>query len=62
VDTTGGCFRAQFTPDLPVSALSALVFFAQYLAATGAFEALVADTPLCYESNRAHAPRDVLGT
>jgi hypothetical protein len=40
----------------------ALVFFAQYLAATGAFDALVADPPLCYGSNRAHSPRDVLGT
>jgi hypothetical protein len=62
VDTPGGRFRAQFTPDLPVSSLGALVFFAQYLAATGAFDALVADTPLGYASNRAHAPRDVLGT
>ena len=57
VDTPGWRFRAQFTPDLPVSALGALVFFAQYLAATGAFDALIADTPLCYASNRAHSPR-----
>lgn len=62
VDTPGGRFRAQFTPDLPVSSLGALVFFAQFLAATGAFDRLVADTPLCYGSNRAHAPHDVLGT
>ena len=62
VDTPGGRFRAQFTPDLPVSALGALVFFAQHLAATGAFDALIADTPPCYASNRAHSPRDVLGT
>lgn len=62
VDTPGGRFRAQFAPDLPVSSLGALVFFAQFLAATGAFDALVADTPLGYGSNRAHAPRDVLGT
>jgi hypothetical protein len=62
VDTPGGRFRAQFTPELPVSSLGALVFFAQYLATTGAFDALIADTPLRYESNRAHAPRDVLGT
>lgn len=62
VDTPGGRFRAQFTPDLPVSSLGALVFFAQFLATTGAFDSLVADTPLCYGSNRAHSPRDVLGT
>ena len=62
VDTPGGRFRAQFAPELPGSAMGALVFFAQFLAATGAFDALVADTPLCYESNRAHPPRDVLGT
>ncbi|HEY9247707.1 MAG: transposase [Verrucomicrobiota bacterium] len=47
---------------MPVSALGALVFFTQYLAATGAFDALIADTPLRYASNRAHTPRDVLGT
>ena len=62
VDTPGGRFQAQFVPDLPVSSLGALVFFAQFLATSGGFEALVADTPLSYESNRAHAPRDVLGT
>jgi hypothetical protein len=62
VDTPGGRFRAQFTPELPVSPLGALVFFTQYLCATGGFEALVADTPLCYSSNRAHRPRDVIGT
>lgn len=62
VDTPGGRFRAQFAPDLPVSSLGALVFFAQFLAASGSFDALVADTPLCYHSNRAHRPRDVLGT
>ncbi|MFA6287286.1 MAG: transposase [Opitutaceae bacterium] len=62
MDTPGGRFRAQFDPGLPVSSLGALVFFAQYLAATGAFDALIADTPLCYASNRAHSPRDVLGT
>jgi len=62
VDTPGGRFRAQFTPDLPVSSLGALVFFAQFLATTGAFDELICETPLRYESNRAHAPRDVLGT
>lgn len=62
VDTPGGRFRAQFTPDLPVSSLGALVFFAQYLATTGGFDSLIADTPLGYGSNRAHSPRDVLGT
>ena len=62
VDTPGGRFRAQFAPELPVSPLGALVFFTQYLCATGGFEALVADTPLCYSSNRAHRPRDVIGT
>lgn len=62
VDAPGGRFRARFTPDLPVSPLAAPVFFAQFLAASGVFDALVSDTPLCYASNRAHAPRDVLGT
>jgi hypothetical protein len=62
VDTPRGRFRAQFTPDLPVSSLGALVFFAQFLATTKAFDSLVADTPLGYASDRAHSPRDVLGT
>ena len=62
VDTPGGRFRAQFTPDLPVSSIGALVFFAQFLATTGAFDAWIQDAPLSYGSNRAHAPRDVLGT
>ncbi len=62
VDTPGGRFRAQFAPELPVSSLGALVFFTQYLCATGGFEALIADTPLGYSSNRAHRPRDVIGT
>jgi hypothetical protein len=62
VDTPGGRFRAQFSSDLPISSSGALVFFAQFLAATGAFDALVADAPLSYASNRAHQPRDILGT
>lgn len=62
LDTPGGRFRAQFTPELPVSSLGALVFFAQYLAATGSFDALITDTPLSYLSNRAHSLRDILGT
>ncbi len=45
-----------------MSSLGAPVFFAQFLAASCSFAALVADTPLGYKSNRAHQPRDVSGT
>lgn len=62
VDTPGGRFRAQFSSDLPISSSGTLVFFTQFLATTGAFEAFVADAPLSYASKRAHSPRDILGT
>jgi hypothetical protein len=62
VDTPGGRFRADFSPALPVSTMGALVFFAQFLQGTGAFDALIADAPLAYEGNRAHGAREALGT
>jgi hypothetical protein len=62
IDTLGGRYRAVFDDKTPVSALGPLVFFAQFLRASGRFEALCADAPLEYRSPNAPAPRDVIGT
>ncbi len=62
IDTPGGRFRSEFVSDLPISPSGALVYFAQFLKATGLFEALVSDVPLSYTSNHAHEPRDIIGT
>ena len=42
--------------------LGHLAFFAEYLKASGRFDALVADSPLYYTSPNAPRKRDVLGT
>ena len=62
IDTPGGRYRAQFDERTPVSSLGPLVFFAQFLQASGRFDALCADTPLAYRSANAPEPRDVVGT
>lgn len=62
VDTPGGRFRASFDDRMPVSSLASLVFFAQFLHASGRFEALCKDLPLSYTSPNAPVPRDVVGT
>ena len=62
IDTPGGRYRASFDDRTPVSALGPLVFFAQYLQASGQFEALCRNAPLVYRSPNAPAARDVVGT
>lgn len=62
LDTPGGRFRAQFDDQTPVSALGPLVFFAQFLKASGRFESLCADQPLNYRGANAPSARDVIGT
>jgi len=62
MDTPGGRYRAIFDDETPVSALGPLVFFAQFLRASGQFEALCADAPMEYRSPNAPAARDVIGT
>jgi Transposase DDE domain group 1 len=62
MDTPGGRFRAQFDDQTPVSPLGPLVFFAQFLQASGRFEALCADQPLDYRGPNAPSARDVIGT
>ena len=53
IDTPGGRYRASFDERTPVSPLGPLVFFAQFLQASGRFEALCQDAPLAYRSPNA---------
>ena len=62
IDTPGGRYRAIFDDCTPVSPLGPLVFFAQFLQASGRFDALCQDAPLEYRSPNAPAGRDVVGT
>src|ERR1700681_853345 len=62
IDTPGGRYRASFDDRTPVSPLGPLVFFAQFLQASGRFEALCQDAPLEYRSPNAPAVCDVVGT
>ena len=62
IDTPGGRYRAQFDDRTPVSSLGPLILFAQFLEASGRFDALCQDAPLVYRSANAPEPRDVVGT
>jgi hypothetical protein len=62
LDTPGGRYRACFDERVPMSPLGPLVFFAQFLQASGRFEALMRDAPLEYRSPNAPSARDVVGT
>ena len=62
LDTPGGRYRACFDERTPVSLLGPLVFFAQFLQASGRFEALLWDAPLEYRSPNAPRAREVVGT
>lgn len=59
---SGGVFHVRFDPEMQVSALGGMVFFAQFLKLNCLFDGWIADAPLSYASNRAHDVRDVLGT
>lgn len=62
VDTFAGPIHVEWDPDAAVTPLGHLAFFAEYLKASGRFDALVADCPLHYSSPNAPAKRDVIGT
>ena len=62
VDTPGGRFRVDYDEQLPISPVGPLVFFAQFLEASGHFEALCAKAPLSYTSPNAPDKRAVLAT
>jgi hypothetical protein len=62
VDTPGGRMHVKWDEGAAATPNGQLVFFAEFLAATGVFEQWVQDCPLGYSSNNAPDKRDVLGT
>jgi Transposase DDE domain group 1 len=62
VDTLGGRMHVRWDEGASATPHGQLVFFAEFLAATGVFERWVASCPLAYRSGNAPDKRDVLGT
>ena len=62
VDTLGGRMHLRWNAGAAATPHGQLVFFAEFLAATGVFERWVSTCPLAYSSGNAPAKRDVLGT
>ena len=62
VDTVGRRFQVEWDPLAPVTPMGQLVFFCQFLAASGLYAQWLAQCPLRYTSSNAPAVRDVLGT
>lgn len=62
VDTVGRRFQVEWDPLAPVPPLGQLVFFFQFLAASGLYSKWIASCPLRYASPNAPAVGDVLGT
>lgn len=62
VDTLGGRMHVRWDEQAAATPNGQLVFFAEFLAATGVFERWVSTCPLSYRSGNAPHKRDVLGT
>jgi hypothetical protein len=62
VHTPGGVFSVRWDERGRATALGQLAFFAEYLQATGLFEAWLKSCPLSYTSPNAPEVVDVLGT
>ena len=62
VDTLGGRMHVRWDEQAAATPHGQLVFFAEFLAATGVFERWVSSCPLEYRSGNAPDKRDVLGT
>jgi len=62
VDTLGGRMLVRWDEGAQATPNGQLVFFTEFLAATGVFENWVEQCPLTYSSPNAPAKRDVLGT
>jgi len=62
VDTLGGRMHVRWDEGAAATPHGQLVFFAEFLAATGVFERWVSACPLAYRSGNAPDKRDVLGT
>jgi hypothetical protein len=62
VDTLGGRMHVRWDEAAAATPNGQLVFFAEFLAATGVFDRWVSSCPLSYRSGNAPDKRDVLGT
>jgi len=62
VDTLGGRMHVRWDETAQATPNGQLVFFAEFLAATGVFDRWVEECPLSYISGNAPTKRDVLGT
>ena len=62
VDTVGRRFQVEWDALAPVTPMGQLVFFCQFLAASGLYSRWLGQCPLRYTSSNAPAVRDVLGT
>ena len=62
VDTLGGRMHVRWDEGAAATPHGQLVYFAEFLAATGVFERWVSACPLTYRSGNAPDKRDVLGT
>ncbi|MBC7395276.1 MAG: transposase, partial [Variovorax sp.] len=62
VDTLGGRMRVGWDAGAAATPHGQLVFFAEFLAATGVFDRRVSRCPLAYTNGNAPDKRDVLGT
>ncbi|MCW5612086.1 MAG: hypothetical protein KIS83_15655 [Rubrivivax sp.] len=62
MDTLGGRMHVRWDEGAAATPHGQLVFFAEFLAATGVFERWVSECPLSYRSGNAPDKRDVLGT
>jgi len=54
--------EVEWDNDAQVTTSGSLVYFSKFLSTGGCFNALCANAPLHYDSNNAHAVRDILGT
>ena len=61
-DSLGGRIQIRWDESCEATPHGQIVFFAEFLATTGIFDAWVASCPLEYTSHNAPAKRDVLGT
>lgn len=62
VDTLGGRVHVEWDQQAPMTPLGQLVFFAQFLKASGLFSRYCEEAPLKYRSPNAPSATDVLGT
>jgi hypothetical protein len=62
VDTFAGRIHVEWDHNAAVTPMGQLPFFIEFLKASGFFESLLADCPLCYTSPNAPNVRDILGT